>query len=110
MNATITGRFSGTEPQEANLPKCASCEHRPEDLTVEERITFLISDHLGIGSTLTAEQRDKDLTELGADSLDTMEITMTIEHEFRITIEDEVASKFSTVNNIIAQVSPLVTV
>jgi len=45
---------------------------------------------------------DADLVaDLGADSLDAVELIMAIEDEFDITIEDEVAQSFKTVGQIV---------
>lgn len=45
-------------------------------------------------TTLTAESK---FSELGADSLDTVEIVMALEEEFRITMEEESAESITTV-------------
>ena len=60
---------------------------------------------------LIAEQLDKDVSEitpemsfaddLGADSLDLVELIMTVEEEFNIEIPDEEAEKIRTVKDIV---------
>lgn len=45
-------------------------------------------------TTLTAESK---FSELGADSLDTVEIVMALEEEFKITMEEESAESITTV-------------
>ncbi|MBD2512403.1 acyl carrier protein [Nostoc muscorum FACHB-395] len=64
--------------------------------TIEERTRKLISEQLGI--------KEEEITpnasfveDLGADSLDTVELRMALEEEFDIEITDEEAKKISTV-------------
>ena len=45
---------------------------------------------------------DKSFNDLGADSLDTVELIMELEKEFGIQIPDEAAEKISTVGDAIA--------
>lgn len=66
---------------------------------VEERVTDLVSDQLGIDKEKIAS--DTSFTnDLGADSLDTVELVMELEEEFDITIPDEVAEKIQTVGQL----------
>jgi acyl carrier protein len=44
-------------------------------------------------------------TDLGADSLDTVELVMALEEEFNIEIPDEVAEKIDTVGKAVAHIS-----
>ena len=43
----------------------------------------------------------KIIEDLGADSLDAVELIMTLEDEFGVTVSDEVAQNFKTVGDII---------
>lgn len=43
--------------------------------------------------------------DLGADSLDTVELIMEFEKEFNVTIEDSDAEKIQTVGNVLAYLS-----
>ncbi|WP_309246462.1 acyl carrier protein [Virgibacillus pantothenticus] len=45
--------------------------------------------------------------DLGLDSLDLVELIMELEEEFDITIEDEDASKFTTVNDALSHINDL---
>jgi len=45
------------------------------------------------------------IDDLGADSLDTVEIVMALESAFDITIEDDAAENISTVGDAIAQIT-----
>jgi len=56
--------------------------------SVEQDVLRIIGDHLGIpGSTLSMNTHLRD--DLGADSLDKMELIMTLEESFGIHIRDE---------------------
>ncbi|MCX5721574.1 MAG: acyl carrier protein [Nitrospira sp.] len=64
--------------------------------TVEERVKKIIGEQLGVEEdevTLEASF----VEDLGADSLDTVELVMALEEEFGIEIPDEDAEKILTV-------------
>lgn len=66
--------------------------------SVEERVKKIVVEQLGVKEdevTLEASFVD----DLGADSLDTVELIMEFEKEFDITIPDEDAEKISTVGD-----------
>ena len=68
--------------------------------SIEERVRDLIVEQLGVNAeqvTLEASFID----DLGADSLDTVELVMAFEEEFGIDIPDEDAEKMSTVTDAI---------
>ena len=66
--------------------------------TTEERVRDLIVDQLGVNADqVTAEASFVD--DLGADSLDTVELVMAFEEEFGIDIPDEDAEKMMTVTD-----------
>ena len=63
---------------------------------VEEKVRKIIIDQLGVDEAeVTAEA--KFIDDLGADSLDTVELVMALEEEFGIEIPDEDAEKITTV-------------
>ena len=65
---------------------------------VEERVKDIIVEELGVErETLTAEASF--MEDLGADSLDTVELVMAFEKEFDIDIPDEEAEKLRTVGD-----------
>lgn len=67
---------------------------------LEERIAEIIGEQLGVEiSEVTPEASFVD--DLGADSLDTVELVMALEEEFGIEIPDEEAEKIATVNDAI---------
>ncbi|MDN3014786.1 acyl carrier protein [Neobacillus drentensis] len=65
---------------------------------VLERVTKIIVDRLGVDeSQVTLEASFKD--DLGADSLDVVELVMELEDEFDMEISDDDAEKISTVGD-----------
>jgi acyl carrier protein len=70
------------------------------DKPVEERVKSIIVEQLGVedGDVTPAA---KFIEDLGADSLDTVELVMAFEEEFDIEIPDEDAEKITTVGEAI---------
>jgi acyl carrier protein len=69
--------------------------------TVAERVTKIIVDKLGVeGSEVKNEANF--IQDLGADSLDTVELIMEFEKEFEVSIPDEQAEKITTVGQAVA--------
>jgi len=69
-------------------------------MAIEEKVKTIIVDQLGVKAeevTSTASFVD----DLGADSLDTVELVMALEEEFGIEIPDEDAEKMTTVGEAI---------
>ena len=69
-------------------------------MSVEEKVKEIIVDQLGVDEnqvTATASFID----DLGADSLDTVELVMALEEEFDVEIPDEEAEKISKVQDAI---------
>ena len=66
----------------------------------EDRIKEIISEKLEIGIEQITDEA-KFIDDLGADSLDVVELIMTLEDEFDIEISDEQAEKIMTVRNAI---------
>ena len=69
----------------------------------EGKVKDIIVEQLGVA----ADQVNPDakmIEDLGADSLDAVELVMAIEEEFGIEVPDEEAEKLSTVGDIIAYV------
>ncbi len=72
-------------------------------MALEERIKEIIVEQLGANaSEVTPEALFVD--DLGADSLDTVELVMALEEEFDIEIPDEDAEKITTVGEAIKYV------
>lgn len=68
--------------------------------SLEERVTQIIVDQLGVEPTeVTADASFVD--DLGADSLDRVELIMAFEESFNLEIPDEDAERIVTVQNAI---------
>ena len=65
-------------------------------MSVEERVKEIIVEQLGV-ETAQVTDRAKFVEDLGADSLDTVELVMALEEEFSIEIPDEDAEKIVSV-------------
>lgn len=71
--------------------------------STEEKVKQIIVDELGVEeSEVTANARFID--DLGADSLDTVELVMRFEEEFSIEIPDEDAEKIQSVRDAISYI------
>ncbi|NWK68502.1 acyl carrier protein [Bacillus paramycoides] len=70
---------------------------------VLERVTKIIVDRLGVEETevVTAASFKEDL---GADSLDVVELVMQLEDEFEMEISDEDAEKIATVGDAVTYI------
>ncbi|WP_075617527.1 acyl carrier protein [Paenisporosarcina indica] len=71
--------------------------------TVVERVTKVVVDRLGVDESevkLEASFRD----DLGADSLDVVELVMEFEDEFDMEISDEDAEKIGTVGDAVTYI------
>ena len=64
--------------------------------SVAERVKKIIVDQLGVNAEQVTEEASF-IDDLGADSLDTVELVMALEEEFGMEIPDEEAEKISTV-------------
>lgn len=67
---------------------------------IAERVTKIIVDKLGVEASEVTSSASF-TNDLGADSLDTVELIMELEKEFNISIPDEQAEKIQTVNQAI---------
>jgi acyl carrier protein len=71
-----------------------------EQNNTEQRVIKIIAEQLGTEETETTP--DKSITDdLGADSLDSVELVMALEEEFGIEVPDEDAAKLTTVQAVI---------
>lgn len=72
--------------------------------SIDERVKKIVAEQLGVEeSQVTTEASFMD--DLGADSLDTVELVMALEEEFDIEISDEDAEKIQTVQDAISYIS-----
>ena len=65
---------------------------------IETRVIEIITDKLGISKTeISSESTMKDI---GADSLDELEIILELEQELKITLPDEITPEVQTIGNL----------
>ena len=73
------------------------------DKSIEERVKKIIVDQLGVKPEQVTPDA-KFIEDLGADSLDTVELVMALEEEFGNEIPDEQAEKLQSVGDVIKYV------
>ena len=64
----------------------------------EEQVKKIVAEHLGIDESKVTSS-SKFIEDLGADSLDTVELVMAFEEKFGIEIPDDAAETIVTVQN-----------
>ncbi|MEJ5287182.1 MAG: Acyl carrier protein [Candidatus Kapaibacterium sp.] len=67
---------------------------------IKQKVTEIVVRKLGVEESQVTESANF-IKDLGADSLDTVELIMEFEKEFNITIEDSEAEKIQTVGDVI---------
>ena len=70
------------------------------DKSTEEKVKDIIVEQLGVNAEQVTPEA-KFIEDLGADSLDTVELVMALEEEFGQEIPDEEAEKLQTVGDVI---------
>ncbi|MFI3190669.1 acyl carrier protein [Crenothrix sp. D3] len=70
---------------------------------IEERVKKIVAEQLGVKEEIAIDASFVD--DLGADSLDTVELVMALEEEFECEIPDEDAEKITTVQQAIDYVT-----
>ncbi len=72
--------------------------------SIDERVKQIVAEQLGVDEDqVTTEASFMD--DLGADSLDTVELVMALEEEFDVEISDEDAEKIQTVKDAVDYIS-----
>lgn len=82
-------------PSSLSLPRLSSSRPPHQDADTLTKVRTIISEQLG--TDLDAVAADAKFVDLGADSLDTVEIMMALEEQFEITLDEEGAEKIATV-------------
>ena len=70
---------------------------------IAERVKKIVIEHLGVEEDKVIDSASF-VDDLGADSLDTVELVMAFEEEFSIEIPDDVAEKITTINDAIGHI------
>lgn len=71
-----------------------------EETSIEDRIKKIVVEQLGVNADQVTPEA-KFIEDLGADSLDTVELVMALEEEFGNEIKDEDAEKLTTVGDVV---------
>ncbi|XVF28421.1 hypothetical protein REPUB_Repub15cG0028000 [Reevesia pubescens] len=87
--------FSSLRMRPGSSRFCVSCAAKPETV---DKVVAIVKKQLAIAddSPVTGESK---FSQLGADSLDTVEIVMGLEEEFCISVEEESAQSIATVQD-----------
>ena len=70
---------------------------------IEERVLNIVCEQMGVSRDSVSKETTF-VNDLGADSLDTVELVMEFEDEFDISIPDEVAEQIKTVGDAITHI------
>ena len=73
---------------------------------VEQRVKKIVAEQLGVNEA-DVKSESSFVNDLGADSLDTVELVMALEEEFNIEVPDEQAEKLQSVGDVIKYVEEL---
>ena len=65
-------------------------------MSIEQRVKKIVAEQLGVNEA-DVKNQSSFVNDLGADSLDTVELVMALEEEFGTEIPDEEAEKITTV-------------
>ncbi|MES2708221.1 MAG: acyl carrier protein [Verrucomicrobiota bacterium] len=71
--------------------------------SVEDKVRDIIVDQLGVNAEQVVTSA-RFIEDLGADSLDTVELVMAFEEEFSIEVPDEEAEKLQSVGDVVKYV------
>ncbi|MCH9769313.1 MAG: acyl carrier protein [Gammaproteobacteria bacterium] len=72
--------------------------------SIEERVKKIVIEQLGVKEDEVSNEKSF-VDDLGADSLDTVELVMALEEEFGAEIKDEDAEKILTIQDAITYIS-----
>jgi len=104
MHAVVHTAFSKmiADPGREMLPAGCLAPKGEEFIvaSVEERVIEIVSENLGVNKEQVTRSTSF-IEDLGADSLDIVELVMELEEEFEITIPDDQAEKIKTVGEAI---------
>lgn len=102
--AVRTGNVTNTRSASGSPRSLAIyAEEHPQMSTVEERVKQIVVEQLGVKEEEVSPDSSF-VDDLGADSLDTVELVMALEEEFNCEIPDEEAEKITTVQEAISYI------
>lgn len=73
--------------------------------SIERTVAIIFVEQLGLTTEAAARDRTVKLEDIGADSLDRIEIVMALEEEFEIEISDEEAEKCDSLADFVSLVA-----
>jgi acyl carrier protein len=99
MAGPLTALATGMARGYRSAPRHNPTEGRPMS-DVAERVKKIVVEHLGVEADKVTNDASF-IDDLGADSLDTVELVMAFEEEFGVEIPDDAAEKILTVKDAI---------
>lgn len=96
---TTTQQPTYNQAASSSYSSTSNSNYRPSEIS--SKVKAIIVEKLGVDEAEVADQASF-TNDLGADSLDTVELIMQIEKEFGVTIPDDQAEKITTVGDAIA--------
>jgi acyl carrier protein len=93
-----TSQRLGATPPTEPIPKRTRLKEMSD---IAERVKKIVVDHLGVEAEKVTENASF-IDDLGADSLDTVELVMAFEEEFGCEIPDDAAEKIVTVKDAVS--------
>jgi acyl carrier protein len=94
------GNVGGAEPSGQRGTFLSSDRRILKVASVQERVIDIVAEQLGVSKEQITRETSF-VNDLGADSLDTVELVMELEEEFDINIPDDAAEKIQTVGQAI---------
>jgi acyl carrier protein len=92
------------QPVPASHAPCVEQSRQEEFMeNIEQRVKKIVAEQLGVNEA-DIKSESAFVEDLGADSLDTVELVMALEDEFECEIPDEEAEKIRTVQQAVAYV------
>ena len=99
MQQDVVSLYSHQQAASSSYSSTSNSNYRPSEIS--SKVKAIIVEKLGVDEAEVADQASF-TNDLGADSLDTVELIMQIEKEFGVTIPDDQAEKISSVGDAIA--------
>jgi acyl carrier protein len=99
VSATQHPSLAGKGPFSCAISMC-SCRKKEEFMSTEDKVKKMIAEKLNVDPSEVVPEA-KFVDDLGADSLDLVELIMTMEEEFDIEIPDEDQEKILSVKDAI---------
>jgi acyl carrier protein len=100
----ILFRVGASRPNYRTLPSPYEARNVSKADNIEERVHNIVCEQLGTTRDKISAETSF-INDLGADSLDTVELVMEFEDEFEINIPDEDAEKIHTVGDAVKYIS-----